>query len=170
MPPDLNIYGITNQRDELTINRFLDKFVDRSKSENRENEELMLTPLTASKNHLELNEYDWEPSLTLTHIIKRGLDYPRRAFTIYLEPKDAEIDGIILSFTTDDQLIVGLTIDDEGMKLENEQRAKNLLDELMHDFNCHSGLIIVDIHPPTDQAEFLSQSSSAFTVFLKSAG
>jgi len=168
MPPNLNIYSITNQRDESTINRFIDTYVDRGKSENRENEELMLIPLIASKNHLDLNEYDWEPSRTLTHNIKRGLDYPRRAFTVYLEPKDLELDSVILSFTTDDQLILGLAIDDEGMRPENKQRAKKLLDELMHDFNCHAGLIVVDIPPPTDQVEFLSLSSSAFNVLFKS--
>lgn len=168
MAQNLNIYGITDRRDELIINQFIDKFVDRSKSENREDEELMLIPLVISKNHLESNDYDWEPAQTLTHITKRGLDYPRRAFTVYLQAKDSEVDHLILSFTTDDQLVVGLSIDDEGMKPENEQKAKKILNEIMQDFKCHSGLIAVEMPPPANQSEFLSQTASTYTVFFRS--
>src|SRR5512143_2901037 len=107
MPPNLDIYGLTKYRDESTIGRFLDKYVDRLLSEDRKDEELMLVPLTHSKKAGDPNESEWEPARTLTHIVKRGLDQPRRAFTVYLAPKEATVDGVMLSFTKDDQLIVG---------------------------------------------------------------
>lgn len=169
MPPELDMYGITKYRDRSTINRFIDKYVDRTKSENRGDEELMLVPLTTSANNLELHQYEWEPAQTLTHIVERGLEYPRRGFTVYLVPKDTDFDRIILSFTTDDQLVVGLAIDDEGMQPANEQKAKKLLDELIQDFHCHLGLVMVESPPPQDESEFLAQSSSPFMVFYKSS-
>jgi hypothetical protein len=170
MPPELDIYGITQYRDKATISQFFDKYVDRFASENRGDEELMLLPLTTSKEHLAVNGYEWEPAYTLTHIVERGLQYPRRAFTVYLLPKDKEFDRIILSFTLDNQLIVGLAIDDEGMQQENIQRARILLDGLMEDFKCHAGLVVCENPPPVSESEFLSQSSTPLTEFYKTSG
>ncbi len=166
MPPELNIYGITKHRDKSTIKRLIDKYVDQIESENRGDEELMMRPLAAFEKPLDLDDYEWEPALTLTHTVERGLDYPRRAFTVYLASKDTRIDQVILSFTTDNQLVVGLAIDDEDMSPANEQQAKRLLEELMQDMQCHLGLIIAEFHPPANQFEFLSQSSSPFTLFF----
>ena len=45
MPPDLDIYGLTKHRDTTTIDRFLDTYVDRAKSWDRGDEELMMEPL-----------------------------------------------------------------------------------------------------------------------------
>jgi hypothetical protein len=164
MPPDLDIYGITIHRDKSTINRFIDIYVDRVKSENREDEELMLEPLVSSEKN---PEPEWEPAQTLTHIIELGLDYPRRAFTVSLIARDAEFSRVILSFTTDNQLIVGLSIDDEGMQPANEQKAKELLDQLMQDFQCYAGLIMVESPPPYNESEFLAKASSPLMVFYK---
>ena len=80
MPPDLDIYGLTKHRDTATINRFLDTYVDRAKSWARGDEALMMEPLPLT--HPETGEegaawestpFEWEPALTLSHIIERGL-------------------------------------------------------------------------------------------------
>jgi len=138
MPPDLDIYGLTKHRDTATIDRFLDTYVDRAKSWARGDEELMMEPLPLT--HPETGEesaewestaFEWEPALTLSHLIERGLASPRRAFTVSLAPKRGDLTSVILSFTADDQLILGVAIDDEGAKPENERRAKELLVQLV---------------------------------------
>ncbi len=45
MPPALDIYVLTRQRDLPTINHFLDTFVDRSAYEDRGGEGLLMIPL-----------------------------------------------------------------------------------------------------------------------------
>jgi hypothetical protein len=67
----------------------------------------MLDPLDAGQLATR-DEVDWEPAVTLSHTIRRGLDYARRGFTVYLKPRDPAFERLILRFTTDDQLILGL--------------------------------------------------------------
>lgn len=164
MPPDLDIYGLTKLRDRVTLERFLDEYVDRSASENRRDEELRLEPLMPRKNATGVDAYDWEPSQTLTHIVERGLDYPRRAFTVYLKANRRDIDRAILRFTTDDQLVFGLSIDDADAKPENEKRAKMLLRDLAKKYQCHLGLILVEEPPPKNEKEFRVYGSYKITV------
>ena len=111
MPPNLDIYGLTKYRDLNTINAFLDLYVDRAASEDRGDEELMLLPLFPDAHPDKLENYDCEPARTLSNIIQRGLDFPRRSFSVYLKSRQSDIHSIILSFTSDNQLILGLSID-----------------------------------------------------------
>lgn len=165
MPPNIDIYSMTRHRDAATINRFIDNYVDRLKSEDRGDEEIMLVPLAGLPVPLSLQSFDWEPALTLTHIIERGLDYPRRAFTVYLSSKREDIHSIILGFTTDNQLVLGLSIDDESEKAENEVIAKILLEKLMTEFDCHAGIIRAETPPPTSEIELLKLQEDPFTLF-----
>jgi hypothetical protein len=154
MPPNLDIYGLTKHRDIETINRFLDKYVDRATIEERGDEELMMRPLDISNDCGTLESADWEPALTLTHSIHRGLDYPRRSFSIYLAaPQGSEMSSV-LHFTEDDQLVLGLSIDDAESLPENEERAKLLLADLARDFECHLGLIAGEEPPPSSEVKF----------------
>ncbi|HUP27242.1 MAG TPA: hypothetical protein VM409_02320 [Chloroflexia bacterium] len=174
MPPNLDIYGLTKYRNVDIINHFLDKYVDRQASDKREDEDLMLVPLGRTKDttkylwpqvheyHLEHDqayreqyyEYDWEPAENLANIVKRGLDYPRRSFTVYLTPKQEDIQRAILSFTVDNQLILGLSIDDEMELAENKERARRLLSELAEQYRCHLGVIFVEHPPPINEDQF----------------
>ncbi|MEO6891198.1 MAG: hypothetical protein ABI324_19610, partial [Ktedonobacteraceae bacterium] len=81
MPPDLDIYGLTKNRDAITINRFLDTYVDRAASNDRGDEELLMEPLLPTQPGTGFDAFESEPALTLSHIIDRGLAFPRRAFT-----------------------------------------------------------------------------------------
>ena len=164
MPPRLDIYGLTKHRELNTINAFLDRYVDRSASKDRGDEELMLLPLDSSAPPDNMEVYDWEPARTLSNIIQRGLDYPRRSFTVYLKSRQPDIDQIILSFTSDNQLILGLSIDDEGGLPENTNRAERLLKELAIQFICHLGLIMVENPPPANEEEFLKLAGEPLTV------
>ena len=168
MPPELNIYGLTKHRDEATINRFLDTYADRFASEDRGDEQLMMLPLGTSSDIQTFDDYEWEPAQSLTHIIQRGTEYPRRAFTVYLSPKHNEISRVILSFTSDDQLVIGLGIDDEGMRPERERQAKTLLQQIVERYACHAGLITSEMPPPLSEPAFRDQSRGPLTVFFNS--
>ncbi len=166
MPPDLDIYGLTKHRDASTIDRFLDAYVDRVKSWDRGDEELMMEPLLLTSPLTGVDAYEWEPALTLSHIIERGLASPRRAFTVSLAPKRVDLTSVILSFTADDQLILGVAIDDEGAKPENERRAKELLVQLVEAYACHMGLILVEEYPPRSEMAFYARAKKPLAVFF----
>ncbi len=169
MSPFLDIYGLTKNRDAATIDRFLDTYVDREASEDRGDEELMLAPLDDSADLGRLEDAEWEPALTLTHSIERGLAYPRRSFTIHLKSKRADINGVILSFTKDDQLVLGLYIDDEGMWAENALRAKALLDQLVEHCRCYLGWIVAEEPPPASEAAFRAAVAHPVTSYFYAA-
>lgn len=187
MPPSLDIYGLTKHRNFVTINHFIDAYVDRASSEDRGDEELMIVPLGRTRDswkymmpkvhahHLKHNpsyatqyyEYEWEPAFTLSHSIQRGLDYPRRSFSIYLTSKVPDISQAILSFTVDDLLILGLSIDDEGALPENQLRAEKLLESIARQYDCHLGLIRVDQPPPMSEAEFHELRNNTWTTLFQ---
>jgi len=166
VPPNLDIYGLTKHRDIETINRFIARHVDRTASEDREGEELMMRPLDMSNDTNTFLSADWEPALTLTNSIQRGLDYPRRSFSIYLTaPQGTEISAL-LHFTADEQLVLGLSIDDEEALPENEEFAKSLLMVLREEFGCHLGLITFENPPPSSEAEFRAEAGKPLTAFF----
>ncbi len=148
MPPNLNVYLLIRHRNFEMINQFIADCVDRLASENRGDEEIRMLPLSVTA------EDEWEPSLTLTNVVQRGLSYPRRAFLVYLKPNNPEFAYVILGFTVDDQLIFGLAIDDAGQKLENLIRAKALLEDIGLRYQAYLGLILVEMPPPLSEHEF----------------
>lgn len=152
----LDIYGLSRHRDRETINQFLDAFVDRAASEDRDGEEIGLLPLNPE---VVGDSWQWEPALTLTHIVERGLDYPRRAFTSYLTSSRADIERAILSFTSDNQVVFGLSIY-SGDFDDDEARATKLLSELARSFRCHLGLVVAEHHPPYSEDEFRAASDT----------
>lgn len=168
MPPALDIYCLTKRRDADTINRFLDRFVNRSESEDREDEELMIRKLDAPAGSDGEQDYEWELALTLSHAVQRGLAYPRRSFNLYLKAKQQDIDQAILGFTTDDQLVLGLSIDDAEEKPENLERAKELLSLLTEDYGGYRGLILVEQPPPNSEEMFVRQPDDPYSFCLYS--
>jgi hypothetical protein len=123
MPPDPDIYGLTKHCDVATINRFLDAYVDRAASENREDEELMMEPLP-TQSGTDCAAVEWEPALTLSHIIERGLAFPRlikvlakqerRIVTCNCSKKGIEISSrkvsIYSSKEREDQAVCGISV------------------------------------------------------------
>jgi hypothetical protein len=148
MPPNLDIYVISPVRDRETIERFLDAYVDRVASEDRGDEELSLVTLDLSGQPSRGDAWDWEPSENLTHIVERGLQFPRRAFSVNLKTLDASLAGATLAFDVDNQVIFGVSMDDEGAKAENMERAKTLLHEMAQRLGATRGFIGVEEPPP----------------------
>ena len=114
MPPSLDIYVISPARNVEAIERFLSTYVDRAASENRGDEELMMLVLDSSGQPTTGDDWEWEPSKSLTHIIERGLQFPPRAFSVSLKTRDSSLAGAILAFDVDNHVIFGLSMDDEG--------------------------------------------------------
>jgi hypothetical protein len=173
----LDVYGLTRQRDASTLNRFLDEYVDRAGNADRGDEELMLESLAAHSGEMERSEgehWEWELSRTLSHILERGLAYPRRAFTAYFTClpacQDVGIERAILGFTRDDQLVLGLSVS-TGEHVQEEEweagetRAHELLAHFAEAYQCHLGLILLETPPPLSEAEFRQPSETLRVAF-----
>lgn len=172
----LDVYGLTRRRDATTLNRFLDEYVDRAANADRGDEDLLLEPL-GGRSDSELMTWESEPSRTLTHMVERGLDYPRRAFTIYLKPLAAHlevgIERVIVGFTRDDQLVLGMTVFTghdmrEDEEEAGEEQAHDLLTHFSDAYQCYLGLILSETPPPLSEAEFREPGDSYHVEFSAS--
>jgi hypothetical protein len=172
VPEFIDIYGLTKHRDTETIKRFLDEYVNESAHEDMGDEELMMLPLGRKKwgikyvspkaheqamRHDEayseqFHEPEWQAAVSLRHVVQMGLDYPRRAFTVYLRPREQGIDDVTLSFTVDDMLILGVSVDAES----EERRGRELLEKIMQHYDCFLGMIAAEEAPPVSEEEFRS--------------
>lgn len=148
MPPNLDLYVISSARNQATIEDFLDSFVDREASEDRGDEQLMMLPLGATDPPPKTGDWNWESSRTLSNIIERGLQSPHRAFSVALRSRDTSLCGVWLGFTTDDRVVFGLSIDDEGVKPENLAKAKLLLHRIIDGMQGERGFIGVEMPVP----------------------
>ena len=92
----LNLYLISGSRNRDIIERFLNTHVDTEASADRGREELMLMPLGSSELPSRLEDWNWEPTGTLSHIIERGLQHPQRAFSVSLRTRDTSLAGSML--------------------------------------------------------------------------
>ena len=162
MPPNLDIYVISRSRSRDMIERFLNTYVDIEASADRGREELMLLPLGSSESPPRLEDWDWEPSGTLSNIIERGLQHPPRAFSVSLRTRNTSLAGSTLGFTADDQVFFGLSLDDEGADPENLAKAKELLYEMVESLQGRSAFIGVETPPPlvgvTPSSDFIVYS------------
>jgi hypothetical protein len=134
------------------LERFLERYVDRAASEDRGDEELMLLRAGAECN--DLNAWEWEAAKTLSHIVDRGLDVPRRAFTVYLKSRDSRCDGATLTFTTDDLVVFGVSVDDS--RDDASEVALILLHELAELFGAIDGVVLAEEPPPLTPRDTLN--------------
>jgi hypothetical protein len=104
----LDVYVVTRDRTRRAAEGFINEFVDVDRAWHRpDDEELMLLPLGATEPHS--GDYDWEPSISLGHVVDRGMDRPWRAFFISNLPTlDARLIGATIGFTSDGCLLAGV--------------------------------------------------------------
>jgi hypothetical protein len=162
MPPFLDVLVLTARRDMATIDAFLGAHVDRQRSEDRGDEELMVVPLDGMAPST-LAEHEWYPAGTLSRVIAFGLSRPSRAFWIYVEPSDPTIAAATLGFTRDDKLVVGVSIDDPHEEPANEQRATALLAELMQAYDAIVGMVTVEAPVPLTEDEMRGRRGDLLT-------
>lgn len=185
----LDIYGLTSYRDEGTLNHFIDTYVDRDAAEDRLSDDLLtLIPLgrkhdagryLSNEAHSEAlqkdaryrkqwYEHEMEPALSLANVVKRGLDYPRRSFTVYLphRRKDLHLESsAIIRFTVDDHVIFGLGMRDTDKNIKRARR--DLLPSLMAGYKCKMGMVAVEFPPPISEHEFRKSKHNAFVLYFK---
>lgn len=149
MPPDIDIYVLTPRRDRETLERFIERYVDRPASSERRDEDLMIRTLAGGA-----ESYAPERIGGLEQALGRGLDRPPVCFPLYLRSKP-EYDRAIIGFTADGKLALSLSLDDWEEKDETLERAKVLMDELAREFGGTLGFIRVEEPPPFDEAEFI---------------
>lgn len=150
MPPNLDIYVVSKRRNRESVVRFIEAWVDREKSEDRGDEQLMLLPLGLAGGPSE--DWDWEPAETLSHIVQRGLDLSPPAFVVYLTPLDPATEEVILAYTTDNRVIFGASLDDADEKDETLHAAKRILHRLIQDFDADFGYVACEEPPPLVEA------------------
>jgi hypothetical protein len=147
MPPSLDVYVVSKRRDRTTIERFLERWIDRPASEDRRDEELMMLPLGATDASANV-AWEWEPALTLTHAIQRGVDVPSRAFVLYLKPRESLVDAVTVGFTADDRVVFGVSVDDPLWSDDRLVFAKDLLLKLADEVEADSGYIAAEEPAP----------------------
>lgn len=186
MPTYLDIYVLTRHRDAETIKRFLDEYVDESAHEDMGDEEIMMLPLGRKewgKEYLSREKHDnallydaeykeqyvrpdWEPAVSLSHVVQRGLDYPRRSFTVYLRPRERRIERVMLSFTVDDLLILGISIKSNQ---KNGSQGRKLLKKLIEQYDCFLGMMAAEQAPPSSEQEFRSLDAQPHNMYFLEA-
>jgi hypothetical protein len=150
------VYVLTRRRDEETVNRFLDEYVDQVASAGTGDDELNMEPFEGDEQLIyhhtwSWEDYDWGPARTLSEAMRLGLDHPRRAFGLRLEPKSSDFPQVTLGFTTDDQLVLGIELADSP---EHEHQALQLLRYLMQEYEGVLGMISYNEWTPRSEAEF----------------
>ena len=164
MPPNYDIYVIVKRRDKNILDTFITSYVDRDASEDRGDEELMILPADATSNDLEFRKWHWEPAKSLIHSLTRGLVKPYRAFAIYLQAKDSELDRAIIAFTKDDGIVFGLSLDDADERPENLGRAEELMHQLIQIVGGYAALVQVELPPPLSREDFLEAQKCEHTL------
>lgn len=164
----MDIYALTKLKNAEIIQRFLDEYIIYADNENRETEDF--TYYLAEKPQDE--ETEVHPSISLTNLIEKGLSAKNKGFPIYLRSHLEQFKSVMLVFTYDDKLVLGLSIEDEGAKESTFEEGKKLLEKLMADYNCHLGLIASETPPPLSEAQFqdyLKTQYLDFFVFVNKA-
>lgn len=139
----LNLYIITTKRNKATILSFINN-VKKNKLLKLLNDELMVVPLDFIGDLEQIDDYDWISINNINDVIEFGSLHPPRAFSCYLSINDDKINGIILGFTVDNYLILGLSLQDSD---QNYEYAKELLKELLINYGATSGGVFVEQIP-----------------------
>ena len=79
--------------------------------------------------------YDWEPAISLTHSIERGLSRPWRAFSLFnLPTRHPDLFGASVEFTPDGEVVL-------GVEARTKDEAIGWIDRLAADFDADLGLV-----------------------------
>ncbi|MEJ7662854.1 MAG: hypothetical protein WKG07_26510 [Hymenobacter sp.] len=109
----------------------MSKYADLTISETRDDFEI-----------LDGNEYVETGTLEAT--IAYGLDNDRRNFALYLDSAVSELKSVMLFFTPDGKLVLGLSTEyDEN----SNEMAERILATLKSEFDSSLGLISIETHP-----------------------
>jgi len=155
MPPYYDIYGLSKQRDKVTVEKFLDYFSYRDKIENREGQEIFVY-----KNEQYDVEETWTPIRTLTEVIDYGLIHRNHGFAFYIgDNLKKGINHIILKFTFDRKIIFGISVEEKkllenGSLVDNYDKAFEIEKLIIELANATKTSIQFEYPPSDDEDEF----------------
>ena len=155
MPPAYTIHVLSRKRDRSALETFVGDYVDRAASEDRGDEDLMMLPLGMTTDEAEISDdWEWEPSRSLSHVLERGLDLPHRAFAVYgLKPADEEFDSACIAFTQTGEVVFALSLEDLDTREATLRRAQEVLDRLMVQFDGEVGWVDDEQPAPLDEED-----------------
>lgn len=153
--PNYDIYVLSSLRDQITLNKFINHYTERTAIEDRKDEEIMVLPLgVAEEENMLLDEYDWMPAINVENVIKIGVSKPIRAFRLYLPSNKNNFSSIIITFTSDNLVIFGLSLifDNEQGALHS---AEEILKDMMNEYRGSHGGIFCEEPPCLSSKEFI---------------
>lgn len=154
----IDVYGLTDYRNKEVLELFIAAFTDRSSVEDRGDEELMILHDTIDREKTD-DEYTWLKAETLTKAIETGLADPATCFTLYFSSNQPEIEQVMISFSLDGKLILGLSIEefaDEYETISNAPLAMKLAARLQETFHCRKTYFEIESPPAHTESEFHS--------------
>jgi hypothetical protein len=141
----LDIYGLSDKKDNKVIELFLSEFTYRDQIEARAGD--IVTIFSNEKYNVYKEDIAIE---TTTDLINLGVRNRNKGFCAYfhrgLKP---DITSLLLKFTYDDKIIYGVSVDES-----NESRARDVRDKLITDFCVKDVSIEFENPPADDEAEF----------------
>lgn len=151
MPPFYDIYGLSNQRDKETIDKFINYFCYRDDVEYLGEDSGIFV-----RSSDECNE-DFIPLSTLTDVIEWGLNNPTKGFSFYLHKGFKTVKGLILTFTYDSKMVFGVSIEYNeivnGKLINNASLCDVLANKVSEVTNSYKTLIGLELPPPRSEEE-----------------
>lgn len=131
VPPFNDIYVVTDDRSKTCVDKFLSKYADLANASVRTDFEVR-----DGSSYVETG--------TLTNTIAYGLADKRRCFVVYLDSAVSGLKSVIVFFTLDGKLVLGLSIEyDEN----SDEEAAHVLAMLKAEFNADLGVVSFETHP-----------------------
>jgi len=157
MGPFYEIYGLSENRDKETIERFLEHFTFRNLIEDRKGQEISVH----SNVKYGVEEF-FKPVKTLSQVIQFGINHPNIGFAFYIgNGKNLKpgIGDVLLKFTFDSKLIFGVGIEEkvvlkDGSVVSNFPFAVEVKEQLIELTGAYKTSIQFEYPPSDDEAEF----------------
>ena len=153
MPPFYDIYGFSKNRTAAFIEEFISKFTDRNSIESWPECEIHIYPnedYGIKEKFISVN--------SLTEVISFGIKNPQLGFSFYLGKSKThrDIKDIILKFTFDGYVIVGLSIEANlANGQDNKTNANKLKETLLQNPQIIDALTGIEEGPVDDFEEFM---------------
>lgn len=153
MPPCVDVYALTDQRDRALIDRFLDRYGAR--------------PDPLAGGHTSSAEKD---SATPAEFLDWIVGDPTFLGTVYLEAGARGVHGVLLHATRDGLLVLGVSIDepddwaDALVAKAGKQRATRFMRQLVRSFPALCAGAMAEWPPPADRRGFIRDLASGYAL------
>ena len=129
MPPCIDVYSLSTQRNPETIQRFLQSYVNVADA--LKLVDVSVAPVELDE-QLPIDQWEILPIPTLEDAVALGLSSPHRGFLVYLRAQ-APWCGAMLSFARTGEITFGVSVDDPLGRRKPQRIAKRLLRRLCNE-------------------------------------